>query len=33
MISNKITETRGNPFGEGFTLAELSKNLKEGVLS
>ncbi len=32
MISNKLTENRGSPFGEGFSLAELSKNLKEGAL-
>ena len=30
MVSNKLTENRGNPFGEGFTLAELSENLRRG---
>lgn len=30
MISNKVTENRGNPFGEGFSLAELSKNMRKG---
>ena len=28
-FSNKVSDARGNPFSNGFSLAELSKNLKK----
>ncbi len=28
MISNKVSEARDSPFSDGFSLAELCKNLK-----
>ena len=29
MNSNKVAEMRGNPFSDGFTLAELSENMRK----
>ncbi len=30
MISKKLTESRGSPFGDGFTIAEMSENMRKG---
>ena len=29
MISNKVSDARGNPFSYGFSLSEIAKNLKD----